>query len=168
VSTGLLALCGSEDEAAAMLAIELAHIVLDHAVTQYRQAYNNTIPETAKTEEWFSGEGVIANFGRLAVSMQEDITGVYHASMYNLEADRFASLVLLQAGYEPRALVSVLLKLSIASRSSRGGWLSRQTDLDARVASAASFIAERQMQVAPTYGEKAELRQARFDKAMGR
>lgn len=169
ITQGALDLCRSEDEVAALIAIQLGHIVLDHPMTCYREQNEGRILEpTGEHAEWFRGDGLGANFGRLVVTLADGITNEYYDSTYNLEAERYATLALLQAGYEPRAVVSVLTAMSLARQQTQQDWLTRQSDLDARVASAAQFIADHEMQVHSSWKTGASARQQRFNEVMAR
>lgn len=169
LSRGALKLCASEDELAALLAMQLGHVLLNHPMDCYRTEHGGRIIDpTGERADWFAGESIGANFGRLAITYADDLMERYYASPYHLEADRFAALALLQTGYEPRALVALLARMAAMRPDSKADdWLQRQTDLDARVASLATFIDEHEMRVAPNWADKADFRQARFDRAMG-
>lgn len=170
LSQGALDLCSTEDELAALLAMQLGHVLLNHPMECYRAGHGGRIIEpTGERADWFNGDSSGANFGRLAISYADDLMGSYYPSPYNFEADRFAALTLLQTGYEPRALAVLLTRMAAKRFDSKAGdWLQRQSDLDARVANLAAFIDEHAMRVASTWADKSEFRQARFAGAMGR
>lgn len=170
LSQGALDLCASEDELAALLAMQLGHVLLNHPMECYRSGHGGRIiAPTGERADWFVSDSSGSNFGRLAISYADDLMGSYYASPYNFEADRFAALTLLQTGYEPRALVVLLTRMAAKRFDSKAGaWLQRQSDLDARVANLAAFIDEHAMRVASTWADKSEFRQARFAGAMGR
>ena len=170
LSQGALDLCADEDELAALLAVQLCHVLLNHPMDCYRTQHGGRIMEpTGERADWFFGDGLVANFGRLAITYADDLMERYYDSPFNLEADRFAALILLQSGYEPRALVVLLARMAAMRFDSKAGdWLQRQTDLDERIASLATFIDEHEMRVAPIWADKADFRQARFDQAMSR
>ncbi len=170
LSRGALELCANEDELAALLAMQLGHVLLNHLMECYRTEHGGRIIEpTGERADWFNGDSVGSNFGWLAITYADDLMERYYASPYHFEADRFAALALLQTGYEPRALVVLLARMTAMRPDSKADdWLQRQTDLDARIASLATFIDEHEMRVAPTWPDKADFRQARFDRAMGR
>jgi len=170
LSRGALELCSTEDELAALLAMQLGHVLLNHPMECYRVGHGGRIIDpTGERADWFVGDSSGANFGRLAISLADDLMEIYYASPYNLEADRFAALSLLQNGYEPRALVALLARMAALRFDSKAGdWLQRQTELDARVASLASFIDEHEMRVAPSWADKADFRHSRFTRAMDR
>ncbi|MCA8911563.1 MAG: M48 family metalloprotease [Planctomycetes bacterium] len=171
ITQGALNLCRGEDELAALIAIQLGHAILDHPLTNYRVEFGGLIADPeGKRAEWFHNYSVGSNFGRLSITLGEGIMDRYYNTPYNLEADHYAALVLPQAGYEPRALVSLLNTLSIARQVQPGvgDWLERQNDLDARVVSTARFIGDHEMQVAASWYDKAAERQTSFDLTMGR
>ena len=166
IAEGALSHCKSEDEVAALVAVEIGHVVLDHAMETYRRRHLNRIVG----ETWFEGDGVAANFGRLVVSYSDEVMNSYYEHPYNLEAGNWAVMAMLAAGYEPRALVSVLQSMEAArgDPATAGDWLMRQDDLDSRISTVAEFIDAKEMKVADTYADKAKARQARFEKALGR
>lgn len=170
LSQGALNLCSTEDELAALLAMQLGHVLLNHPMECYRSGHGGRIIEPiGERADWFTRDSSGSNFGRLAVSHADELMEHYYPSPYNFEADRFAALTLLQTGHEPRELVTLLTRMAARRFDSKAGdWLKRQSDLDARVASLASFIDEHEMRVASTWADKAEFRQARFARAMGR
>lgn len=170
LSQGALEMCADEDELAALLAMQLGHVLLNHPMECYRTEHGGRIIDpTGERADWFNGDSVSANFGRLAISYAVDLMERYYASPFSFEADRFAALALLQTGYEPRALVALLTRMAAMRFDSEAGhWLKRQSDLSARVADLATFIDEHEMRVAPTWAVKADFRQARFNRAMGR
>ncbi|MEZ5992542.1 MAG: M48 family metalloprotease [Planctomycetota bacterium] len=169
ITQGALDLCRNEDEVAALISIQLAHIVLEHPLTCYRLEDEGRILEpTGDHAAWFAGNGLGANFGRLVVTLADAISYEYYETPYNLEAESYATLALLQAGYEPRAVVSVLTAMSLERQQTQQDWLKRQSDLDARVASAAQFIADHEMQVHPSWKTGAPARQQRFNEVMAK
>lgn len=168
ITQGALDLCHNEDEVAALISIQLAHMVLEHPLTCYRLEDEGRILEpTGEHAAWFAGDGVGANFGRLVVTLADAIRDEYYETPYNLEAESYATLALLQAGYEPRAVVSVLTAMSLERQQTQQHWLKRQSDIDARVAITAKFIADHEMQVHPSWLTGAPARQKRFDEVMG-
>ena len=170
LTSGAVDECRTEDELAAVVAIQLGHIFLNHPMHVYREVHDGRVAEpVGKRADWFAQEGIVANFGRLAITYAEAVMHDYYETPFNLEADRFALLALLEAGYEPRTLVTVLNSMAQARfEPDAGDWLARQIDLDQHITEAAKFIDEAEMRVAPTWHDKAEFRQQRFDEALGR
>jgi len=114
VSTGLLAICQSEDELAAAMAHEIAHMVLEHPL--------QAISDSHQREAWAS----LAKFGlRKAGESQNELqqlSGLFDnvvkdvvkavAQGYSRDkeqaADLLAADILIQAGYHPQALAGLL------------------------------------------------------------
>lgn len=107
ISYGLIGMCSNEDELAAVVAHELAHIILDHGMENYRRAYKNSIFTSTLSETWFSGDSVGANFGRLCVTYAEDAFNGYQPSQ-EFEADSWGTRALAASGYAPRAMLTML------------------------------------------------------------
>lgn len=124
LSYGLLQNFESEDELAAVLAHEMAHVVYAHHDTDWfvksqyqilavtslareagQQLLKNTPQGTApKIEKWL-GLGVIA------LQVSEAVLNPAWTREQEDEADRLGMDILIRAGYNPEALVSVLQKM---------------------------------------------------------
>ncbi|MCB9933711.1 MAG: M48 family metalloprotease [Planctomycetes bacterium] len=107
VSMGTVKMCNNEDELAAVIAHELAHIILDHGMANYRTAYKGQIFTSTLSETWFSGDGLGANFGRLVTTFAEDAFKGYNPEQ-EFEADNWGTRALAASGYAPDAMVKML------------------------------------------------------------
>jgi predicted Zn-dependent protease len=113
LSRGMLRLCRSEDELAAVLAHEIAHINLGHAISaisnsRWTQAFTILGTEGAKN---FTGE----RLGQLTAAFEgsiNDITKTLVTSGYargqERAADKLAVDILQRVGYDPNALPRLL------------------------------------------------------------
>jgi predicted Zn-dependent protease len=112
VSRGLIALTSSEDELAAVLAHEIAHVTSRHGLKSIKSARFGQAMTKAATEA-----------GKLAGGDLKEVTGVFSSSIGDIantmiqsgyskssefEADLKAAGILADAGYDPRALQRVL------------------------------------------------------------
>lgn len=110
LSRGAVDMCENEDELAAIIAHELAHIILDHGMANYRTAYKGSIFTSTLSETWFKGDGLGANFGRLVTTFAEDAFKGYPAEQ-EFEADNWGTRALAESGYAPDAMVKMLQRV---------------------------------------------------------
>lgn len=117
VSRGMLRLCRSEDELAAVLAHEVAHVQLKHALgaisnSRWTQASTILVAEAGKN---LGGEK-LAELTTAFEGSIGDITKTLVTSGYarsqEREADRIAVQIMQRVGYNPAALVTVLQNMS--------------------------------------------------------
>lgn len=116
LSRGMLRLCRSEDELAAVLAHEVAHVNLGHAISaisnsRWTQAFTILGTEGAKN---FTGD----RLGQLTEAFEgsiNDITKTLVTSGYargqERAADKLAVTILQRVGYDPSALSRVLMNM---------------------------------------------------------
>jgi predicted Zn-dependent protease len=130
VTTGLLRTVRSEDELAAVLAHEVAHVQLGHTMQPV---------EAARRQEQLTGialEGtsdvVHAFFGKVVSTGTDLVLDRGFGKKNELAADAFAARILREAGYDPGALAAFLGRLD--GRSAQGGFLSRHPPAAERVA----------------------------------
>jgi len=128
ITKGLVAAAASEDMLAAVIAHELAHIILKHSV--------NTINEVRFTDEMMAAASRAVNIaaqnsvnaGQL-LHFQETITKSVDTLMKNgysqsqeFNADFEALALLANAGYDPSALIEMLKVLQKIQTSQKGGF----------------------------------------------
>jgi predicted Zn-dependent protease len=101
VNEGLIKKVASDDELAAVLAHEIAHITARHAMKRYESNLGLQLAQlavlAARDGRAARGLGVAAQAARLAYSRQEE-----------LEADRIGVRYLKAAGFDPRATLTFL------------------------------------------------------------
>lgn len=121
VTTGLLRAVRSEDELAAVLAHEVAHVVLGHPLQPV---------EAARKQERLTGkllEGttdvVHAFFGRAVAAGTDAVMDRGFGKQNELAADALAARILAEAGYDPAALPAFLGRLEGAA--AKGGFFAR-------------------------------------------
>lgn len=118
VSKGLLAKATSEDEVAAILAHEIAHVTLRHGLEQIKKA-------NLASAFQYLGSGALQAAGSNSADLQElakvfddsvkDVVGALITSGYSREAeaqaDQLGRELLGGTGYDPQALTRVLAKM---------------------------------------------------------
>ncbi len=134
VTTGLLRAARSEDELAAVLAHEVAHVQLGHPMQPV---------EAARRQERLTGvllEGtsdlVHAFFGKVVSAGTDFVLDRGFGKRNELDADALAARILAEAGYDPGALAAFLGRL--AGPGAKGGFFSRHPPAAERVAALAA------------------------------
>lgn len=130
ITRGMLRLATSEDMLAAVIAHELAHIVLRHSITiinetRFMAEMSAIADRAANIAGRTSPEAARAANFRNAISGTIDIlmTNGYSQTQ-EFEADLKAVVLLANAGYDPRALLEVLRALERVQGSHAGGLFS--------------------------------------------
>lgn len=173
ISRGFLKLLPTEDALAAVLAHEVAHVVLAHGV--------KAISNSALTDALAIGvkEGVTAAAGQNEVlGAATQLTGVFGESVGGVfdtlvdkgysrkqeyQSDEYGAQLLARAGYNPAAMLTVLEVLEKAKKNAKGGgWLSTHPDPADRKSEVEGEIKA----TSDTAGEQA--RTARFKSTVGR
>ncbi len=130
VTTGALRAARSEDELAAIVAHEIAHVQRGHAmspVERARQQENMTSTLLAGTDD------VVHLFFSKVVTLGADFVLDKGCGKANeLAADAFAAQILENAGYDPEALSRFLSRLQ--GRAAEGGFFSRHPPASERLA----------------------------------
>jgi beta-barrel assembly-enhancing protease len=130
VTTGLLRAVRSEDELAAVLAHEVAHVQRGHTVAPVEAA--------RKQEQLTSGllegtsDALNAFFGKVVTLGADFVLDKGFGKKNELEADALAARALAEAGYDPAALATFLRRLEGPAAS--GGFFSRHPPAAERVA----------------------------------
>jgi predicted Zn-dependent protease len=134
VTTGLLRAARSEDELAAVLAHEVAHVQLGHTMQPV---------EAARRQERLTGvllEGtsdlVHAFFGKVVSAGTDFVLDRGFGKANELGADALAARILAEAGYDPGALAAFLARLE--GPGAKGGFFARHPPAAARVTALAS------------------------------
>lgn len=117
VSRGLLRLCRTEDEIAAVLAHEVGHVQLKHAVgaisnSRWTQATTLLALEAGKN---FTGEQaaeLTKVFGESIGDVTKTLVTSGYARSQERAADKVAVTIMDRVGYNPNALVAVLQNMS--------------------------------------------------------
>jgi predicted Zn-dependent protease len=154
VTTGLLRAARSEDELAAVLAHEVAHVQLGHTMQPV---------EAARKQERLTGvllEGtsdvVHLFFGKVVSAGTDFVLDRGFGKRNELAADALAARVLAAAGYAPGALGAFLARLE--GPGAKGGFFSRHPPATERVAALAAV---------PPGAPPPEIRLTRLSRAVG-
>jgi len=121
VTTGMLRSVRSEDELAAVVAHEVAHVQRGHVmfpVEKAREQEHMTSTLLAGTDEV-----VHAFFGKVVTVGADFVLDKGYGKANELEADAFAARILQGAGFDPQALGRVLGRLE--GKAAEGGFFSR-------------------------------------------
>jgi len=157
VTTGLLRAARSEDELAAVLAHEVAHVQLGHTMQPV---------EAARRQERLTGvllEGtsdvVHAFFGKVVSAGTDFVLDRGFGKANELGADALAARILAEAGYDPGALAAFLGRLE--GPGAKGGFLARHPPAAERVAALATVPA-----VVPAAAGPRQVRVTRLSRAV--
>ncbi len=145
ISSGLIDITSNEDELAAILAHEVAHVTLQHGISSIDQArwteFGSLVAEES-TERWGSSElqSAANNYGDIVEDVVSNIITKGYSRESEYQADSLAAVICASAGYDPRAMSSVLQSMSsIDSRSGPGFWQTHPSPED-RLASINTVI----------------------------
>lgn len=171
ITTGILRCCSSEDELAAIIAHEIAHIQLKHAVTAIK---------TVRTTEAISSSAVMAKdytkrFSNLnqqekesadfltssSISMMNIITETGYTKGQEFKADEKAVELMSDAGYDPNALTDVLKMLRTKSSGEDSGWGKTHPKPETRINSVQKVLKNFTFS-----GAARDVRQSRFERAL--
>jgi predicted Zn-dependent protease len=113
VSRGLLRCAQSEDEAAAILAHEIGHVVLEHGIKAIDTARKaGAITSIAKAGLLIAGspgvQKLTTTFGDVVGDIMKSLVNKGYSRDLEYQADAFAVALLAKAGYDPGALVRML------------------------------------------------------------
>jgi len=138
LTEALLHRLGNEEELAAALAHEVAHVVLRHGLASVKRAQRARalgvfLRETARQSNRWSAYADA--FGDLAQAITVHVLEKGWTRDQEWDADSLAFVYLSRAGYDPRGLIHLLERLKDAptSRSETPAFLRTHPDLEARI-----------------------------------
>jgi len=148
VSLGLIRACTSEAELGAVIAHEMIHVILHHGVKELQERSQKIRAEEAFAElDEATGNVADSTEAGLEEYMQEAYDSAVKPRLltYEEEADRGAVVFLVQAGYNPNAVVTIIKRIPALLPAKENGlddnpFLKR--DYKQRSLSAAAFIHE--------------------------
>ncbi|HEY9055444.1 MAG TPA: M48 family metalloprotease, partial [Rectinemataceae bacterium] len=115
ITRGALALVGSEDELAALLAHEIAHVALGHGLDSVRGMRFAEIASHYAISSGLSAEGAsrefTENFGPAIAELAKILFIGGYSQTFEIQADAEAGRILAEAGYDAQALKSLISKL---------------------------------------------------------
>jgi predicted Zn-dependent protease len=142
LTKGLIECAGGEDDLAAIIAHEVAHIQLRHAIAvieeerlaaELSMAADRT---AAKASRYASPQERAVLFGRSAAAAAAALMNSGYVQSQEFEADAAAIGLLYRAGYDPAAMVSMLRILEKQQPSRPGGFNKTHPSPSARIARA--------------------------------
>jgi predicted Zn-dependent protease len=136
VNAGLILAADREDEVAAVLAHEIAHVTQSHVLRAVERAQRDSVPI------------LLAMLGAIAVAQSSNDSSTGNAAMAAIasaqglmvqrqidytrgnesEADRIGIRTLARSGYDPEAMADFFAKLQLVIRSNQGGERERTPD----------------------------------------
>ena len=140
ITKGLVEAATSEDTLAAIIAHELAHIILRHGISLIDDMkINNEIAEIAQQAAALAGS---SNPGaQRALAMRNSVSGIVDSMLKNgysrpqeFEADKAAASLLAATGYDPNAIVDILKILQRVQGAQKGGFNSTHPSPAERIA----------------------------------
>lgn len=159
VSRGMLRLCRTEDDLAAVLAHEVAHVELQHAMraikgSRITSAVTILALEGAKN---YSGGDFAELTGAFEGSIT-DITGTLMNSGYarkqERQADEVAVRILKAVGYDPRALAAVLTRMESKLKPGGHDFAATHPPPEARIKDLAEIVGKYPEVAIPAVREK--------------
>lgn len=168
VSRGLLRLCQSEDDLAAVLAHEIGHVQFNHAVKAIKQSRTTSaLTGAAGSLVQFQGDAHTVQMAsvfrdQVGKAANQLIKGQYSQSQ-EMEADKAAVTILQRLGYDPQGLIRVLAALDAGSKSvrTRTGFYKSHPDTPRRIKAVKAEFKLGESSAQPV----SEPRQARFQAA---
>jgi len=167
ITEGMLKLTENEDELAAVLAHEVAHINLAHGTKALRQegftSVATKVGAAAMKEygnQWVSTATSILE-DRTSLLLDTLITKGYSRSQ-EYDADEYAVQLLTRAGYNPQAFVRVLEKMKAQETKESGGIFSTHPSTEDRLAEVKDLIHTKNASI----GSNEEVRTARYKRSI--
>ena len=148
ISLGLIKACSSEAELGAVIAHEMIHVILRHGLKETHERSTKIKAEEAFSElDESTGNVADSTEAELEEYMQEAYDSVVKPRLmvYEEEADRGAIIFLVQAGYDPHALFSIIKKIETLVPKQENDLEENpflKCDYAQRLKSATSFIEE--------------------------
>ena len=171
VSRGLLQCCTSEDAVASVIAHEMAHIQLEHAVSAIKTSRTTTaINKTASTAQELSaltGESrqIFTDLTSSSLAVLDVLVEKGYPKEQEYKADELAIKLMVQTGYDPNAMVDMLQVLDqMHANESSGdkGWKKTHPKPADRIKKVKAAITKSKYT-----GTTDSARDARFEKNIG-
>jgi predicted Zn-dependent protease len=138
ITAGAVRLCESEDELAALLAHEVAHIVRGHAIGSIQKSrFSSVTKEFLDSSVELSPEAEKAMTDVFGGSINDIVDGSLvkgYSKDTEFEADKVGLEILAQAGYDPRALIRLLGNLDHNQDTGTGGFYATHPKASERIA----------------------------------
>ncbi len=166
VSRGLLKLMPDEDSLAAVLAHEIAHVVKGHGVkaissSNMRGALLILGQEAVASQGSYDVQALTNAFGSSVTDVADTLMENGYSRSQEYEADEYATELMRRAGYNDKALITMLEAVEKSGQES-GGWFDTHPSPSRRIGEAESHIGK----TVATVEEAQKLRAKRFQSAM--
>ncbi len=171
VSRGLLRCAQGEDEAAAILAHEIGHVVLEHGIKAIDTARKaSALTSIAKAGLLVAGSSEVqkltATFGDVVGDIVKSMVNKGYSRDLEYQADAFAVALLATAGYDPRGLVRMLQVMQTKWKADGPGFMKTHPSPTDRIAAVEKVITGLPAP-APVPAATAAERNRRFAAALG-
>jgi predicted Zn-dependent protease len=166
VTKGLVKLMPDEDSLAAVLAHEIGHVVKGHGMSaisssNMRGALLVLGQEAVRKQGSADVNALTDVFGEAVSDVTDTLIENGYSRSQEYEADAYAAKLLVKAGYNDAALVSMLEGIKAASNKEQG-WFATHPDPDKRI----SEVKEEITKVKPEVVSAQAVRAKRFKEAM--
>lgn len=155
----------NEDELAAILAHEVAHVRRGHALGSIKKSRWAGVAKDALNTSVQLDAAALGNLTQAFEGAMEDMTDALIVKGYSrdteFEADRVGLEIMVRAGYDPRAFVAYLRKLEAHQDTGSGGFYATHPKAGERIAKLDARIAKLE-----AVAELSAARTKRFKKAM--
>ena len=155
ITRGLVEAASSEDMLAALIAHEMAHIMLKHGMRLIDDMFIfNQASQAASQGQLLSGSSSankLMEFRNSVASVSDTLIKNGYSQAYEFEADREALKLLASAGYDPSALVEMLRILQRVQTSQRGGFNTSHPAPAARISNVESVLRNYTVQDTKSY-----------------
>lgn len=145
VSRGLIGLCRSEDDLAAVLAHEIGHIQLEHGIKAIKKGRMGEVAGLLASEA--AGELAPGGLGKLVGLFDQSIGDIIKKMVVNgysreqeLEADYAALVIMDRVGYHPRRLVDVLSRMKDRFKNDKKGFAKTHPSPEVRIKTAQGYL----------------------------
>ncbi|MDC1142431.1 M48 family metalloprotease [Planctomycetota bacterium] len=131
ITHGAIKLCENEDQLAAIIAHELGHAAMDHAI----EAYGNEV----RPSPWIRNLKMLSplgmNFGQLIGSLAKQIIDEGFNEDQEFDADKWGAMTLSNAGYSGRAMLDLLRRVERFEQAAKtpSKYLKNHPDIDERI-----------------------------------
>ena len=116
VTRGFIRLCNTEDELAALLAHEVAHVAKRHGIKSIKKSRWTEVVTLIRAERSRQRNGPLARlvelYGESVLDVRQTIAVNGYSRKAEWQADNGALFILSRAGYSPKALVTLLEKMA--------------------------------------------------------
>lgn len=154
----------SEDELAAILAHEVAHVRRGHALGSIKKSRWAGVAKEALDTSVQLDAAALGNLTEVFEGAMDDMTDALIVKGYSrdteLEADRVGLEIMVRAGYDPRAFVAYLQKLEEHQDTGSGGFYATHPKASERIAKLEGRIAKLEV-----VADVSPVRTKRFKKA---